>query len=560
MKIFNLRPFVSRVFNRVTSFFGPRRGVIFRRGYQVPGINLTATEALRLSAVWACISVISKAIASSTWEIFIEDENGDREYKRGSSIYRLLNKRPNREMTPFAFHEAMNAVALLYGQSFAEIEMDIMNRPVALWPLDPERSELVRGRMRGEGQFEYDPKAGDLFLRVVNLGGPDTFLPYDRVYHIHGLGLDGITGLNMVDVAARPLMMMMASEAFRLKFYENGATLGGILSTDLPNLKQADLDVMKDALKDRVSGVNNAFDFLVLGGGFKWQSITQDFDKAQFIETNHLLIEECCRYWGVPPHKIAHLLKSSFSNIEHQGIEFTRDGLTPWARRGEQEIDYKLLPMGRWAVRLNIEWASEGDSKTQAETDAVLVLNGIAKRNEVRRRRGWNSLGPQGDAVTVQSQLTTLDLVINPPAPPEGPTKAGPPGRLASGGAVPSNYSTAARNLFLNSVRRMLNHHGVLNESSGAPLAKSKYPLWLNRMLEGHRGFAERQIEQARSVLSDIGVRVTEINLAALDEMIEDDRRLLVEARERGTFENWCNVEDRAVQIVDKLGISLERG
>jgi hypothetical protein len=35
----------------------------------------------------------------------------------------------------------------------------------------------------------------------------------------------------------------------------------------------------------------------------------------------------------VPPHKVMHLLRATFSNIEHQSIEVVVDSVTPWARR-----------------------------------------------------------------------------------------------------------------------------------------------------------------------------------------------------------------------------------
>jgi hypothetical protein len=121
----------------------------------------------------------------------------------------------------------------------------------------------------------------------------------------------------------------------------------------------------------------------------------------------------------VPPHKVAHLLRATFSNIEQQGLEFVRDALTPWAERLRQEADRKLRPVNKRLMhtRLDLEWLAEGDSKTKAEADSLLVNSGIMNRNEVRRRRGLNTI-PDGDKHTVQLAMTTLDKIGEEPDPP----------------------------------------------------------------------------------------------------------------------------------------------
>ena len=93
---------------------------VYYIGQQVSGVRMTHDDAIRLSAVWACVTVIAKSIASSNWEVFREDEEGNRDYQRNSLTWRLLNIRPNGEMTPFAFREAALIQALLWGNFYAD--------------------------------------------------------------------------------------------------------------------------------------------------------------------------------------------------------------------------------------------------------------------------------------------------------------------------------------------------------------------------------------------------------------------------------------------------------
>jgi HK97 family phage portal protein len=373
------------------------------------GIWMTHDEALRLSAVWACVTVIAKAIASSEWEVFAEAENGDRTAQKSTITWRLLNLRPNSEMIPFAWREAMVIMALVYGDAFSEIERDMAARPYALWPLSPDRSSLDRDR------------AGQLVVNVAQAEGGNVSLPYTDVFHLHGPSIDGIAGFDLVRLAARSLALAAAAERFGGAFFANNATFGGVLSSEQKlgpeKIAEMQAQIAKGHSRDK------AWTWMVVDSGLTVSSISTEPEKAQMVEARYLQIEEVCRWFGVPPHKIAHLLRSTNNNIEAQGIEFERDAIVPWCERLRQEADWKLIPgTGRFLrTRLNTDWLSAGDAKTRAETDNILVTGGIMLRNEARRKRNWNSLGPMGDVPTVNPGTTALKEALKPKAAPPKP-------------------------------------------------------------------------------------------------------------------------------------------
>lgn len=500
--------FLNRVTSKINNWLGRTSNMDIIQS-RLGEVYLTHDEAIRLSAVWACVSVISKALASSEWNHLKEKPNHDKEAQYNSTGYYLLNKRPNPEITPFSFHEASIAKALLWGDSYAEIERDIVQRPSWLWPLEPERCQGL----------EYTP-AGDYVLRVKNYGRDDTLLLYSDVYHIHGLGLDGRCGLDLVGTAARSFLQALAAERFALKFYQRGGSMGGVLSTD-QHLDQAKIDAQKKSVKERVAGVDNAFEFLLLAGGWKFQSLTQDFDKAQLIESRYFLIEETCRWFGVPPHKIAHLLRATFSNIEHEGISFQRDGLKPWAVRCQQEVAYKILPTGPHSCQVDLDWTSAGDAKSQAETSAILVRNGLRKRNELRRRDGFSSLGAEGEILTVESALTTLTNVMNAPPP------------TANGATVPANpakevrepKNEAAYSMFENLFGRVVRRQ-ILRARDAA--AKSKDVEDFERRMDAtefsHRRYIANEIREVTAMLADFGVDVAGVPDGFINSMCDEER------------------------------------
>lgn len=460
---------------------------------KIAGVWMTPDEALRLSAVWACVSVISKALASCRVDVFREDDRGNRESLPITfGIWRLLNLRPNPETTAFAFREAAYIQALIYGNFYAEIERDVSGRPVALWPLAAERCSLER-----------DDLTKRLVLRVQNNERAETILDYDDVFHLHGPGVDGLCGFDTVMMAARSLAHMAAMERFGLAFYGNGTSMGGVLSTE-QKLTPERVTELRTAVNAQHQGPDKAFKFLLLDGGLKWASTSVEPEKAQYIEGKVQLILEVCRWFGVPPHKIAELSRSTFSNIEHQGLEFVRDALTPWAERFAQEADWKLILANSVGTRVELEWLAEGDAKSKADTDSILVRNGLISRNEARKRRGLNNVGPDGDILTIEGQLIPLDQVGQQPQT----------GAAADTTEEPDDEDTppaerAARAIFAGTMRQAYERLAGRRDSDS---------------MRAHAQYVGTKIGDAIAVLERCGVRFDNEGLrAALAAQIEDD-------------------------------------
>ena len=376
---------------------------------QTGGVRVTPETALQISAVWACINVISKDIAASVWQVMQEMPNGDRENRRSSRLFHLLNISPNSEMTAFSFRESILISALLWGDGYAEIERDGAGRVTALWPLHPERVTLERDI------------GGNLIYRVWNPVSPQVFLSARDVFHIHGPGIEGLVGFDITRLAATLFGHTLAAKNFGAAFYANGAHAGQVLSTDAKlNLEQ------EKELRTRVveNLRNRKLGLFIASHGTKLTNQAVEPNKAQFIETLQHLTEDIARWFDVPPHKIGHLLRSTNNNIEEQGKDYVNK-ITPWAERLRQEAEKKLVVQRNIVTRIELEWLAEGGAKDKADADAILVNNGLENRNDARRRRGKNSIGPDGDKYTVQLAMTTLEKIgedkLEPVAPPAVP-------------------------------------------------------------------------------------------------------------------------------------------
>jgi len=387
------------------------------------GVSVTEDTAMTLAEWWACVSVISRTVASLPWGVYERTPAGRREVF--GTIGWLLNNQPNNEMGAFSFREALVAHALNWGNGYAEIQRDLSGRPAALWLMTPDRVTPKRKQ-----------DTGALYYEVRNDDGSLVELQPSQVLHLHGLGFDGVTGYSIVHMARRSIGIGIAQDTFAGSFYQNGTVVGRLIKVDARTTPDQ-IDQLERYYNES-GGPDKAFGAKVALAGTEVQSMGMPMTDAQFVESRQLTTTMAARWLGVPPHKIADLTRSTNNNIEHQGIEFVTDAIVPWAMRLEQEADGKLFGMrsqGRVYTKLTVNALMRGDTKSRADFYRAMTQMGAMSINEVRSLEEMNGIGPAGDVHLVQLNQTTLEhLVENPggkmgeaPADPEDPAAPAEP-------------------------------------------------------------------------------------------------------------------------------------
>lgn len=376
------------------------------------GMSVTEDTALTYSAVWACVRVLSETIAALPWHVYRKTASGREDADGGLSW--LLDTQPNPEMTAISFREALVAHALLWGNGYAEIVRDAANRVSELYLLTPDRVDVKR---RDDGALYYELRLDDSTRRV---------LAPSNVFHLHGLGFDGLVGYSPVRMAARSIGLGIAQDTFGQAFYGNGTTFGG--TVEVPsNMNPQQISDMESYLNGKHGGPEKAFRVRVMAAGMKYSNTNMPMTDAQFLESRRFSVNEIARWYRVPPHKIADLERSTNNNIEHQSIEFVTDTLLPWLRRLEKEANTKLIgyrAQGNVYTKFNVNALLRGDSKSRAEFYRTMTQIGAMSINEVRALEELNGVGPDGDELLVQLNQTTLSrLVEGEPvqAEPEAP-------------------------------------------------------------------------------------------------------------------------------------------
>ena len=382
------------------------------------GLAVNPETATQVAAIWACMDVIAGSMSSSDWNIYGGVRGEDRKVALPRDrLQAIVNDRFNPEMTAQAGKRAMLLNAVGWGNGYAEIEWDLAGRPAALWPIQSSRVEPRR-----------DNVTGKLFYRITQeySGGLVDMDPEDLVV-IRGASLVGFAGDNTISRAIRTVATALAIDAYTEAFFNNNAQLGTVFVYKGGQMDDANYKRAKEELGTKHSGPRKAYTTGLFTGDWEIKTFGSDNEKAATAELKNLSIEDICRFFHVPPHKVAHLMRSTNNNIEHQGLEFSRDTLRPWKVEIEQELGYKLLSDRGPAkfFELDLDWAEQGDYKSRAEAYSLLRNIGVFSGNDVLRKLGENTIGPDGDIRVVQGANVPLEDVGAAYAAKAGDGKSG---------------------------------------------------------------------------------------------------------------------------------------
>lgn len=391
------------------------------------GVYIDPDQALRNATVWACVQYLTKTVAQLPWHVMKETTSGGSEVQLTHPVDWLLNQRPCPDMGSFAWRQAMLGNALLWGNGYAEIERDLRGAAYALWPIHPDRVVVRRSET---GALEYE---------VWNYFGGRVVLPAENMFHLRGFG-DGPIGYNVITYAAESLGWARATEIFGSASFSQGINPTGVIEAVNP-LSPSALDTLKDEVKKMYQGPRGDRT-LFLDAGMKFNKIQTTLEDSQFVETRQHQIDEICRWFGVPPHKVQHLLRATFSNIEHQSIEVVVDSITPWCKAFEEEANYKLFGIANRQglfTKLNLKGLMRGDSASRAAYYKNLWGIGVLTINEIRALEDMNGIGAVGDKQFIQNVYVPIEeagLAGKPQAAP-APTEEPPPNEPEPGEPEP---------------------------------------------------------------------------------------------------------------------------
>ena len=357
-------------------------GQTFVFGRADSGERVDEKSAMQIATVYACVRLLAETVAGLPLHLyrFTDDSETEKVRARDHPLYRLLYRQPNPEMTSFSFRETMMVQLLLWGNAYAQIIRDGKNNILSLYPLMPDSVEVDRDE-KGRIYYIYHAYSDEVPGNI----NKDIYFRYDEIFHVPGLGFNGLVGFSPIAMMKNSLGTTLAVEKYGSAFFKNGAQPSGVLEHP---------GVLKDPSKIRENwtqvygGANNAHKIAVLEEGMQYKPISLPPEDSQFLSARQFGVEEICRIFRVPPHMVQDLEHATFSNIEHQSIDFVVHTLTPWMVRFEQAIVKDLLlpeEQDTYFPKFNVDGLLRGDYQSRMQGYATGISNGFLSPNDIHR-------------------------------------------------------------------------------------------------------------------------------------------------------------------------------
>lgn len=388
------------------------------------GVYVNEQSAQRIIAVYRAWALIAGSIGSLPIRVFRGDPPG-RSVWAGDQASLLQYPGGRDETTGLAipgsvtamvFYETLFVHLLTWGNAYVvKVPNEARSRVVRLDLLAPSKVMPRWGR-----QSAANP-TGKEFLVDDGKGG-QLATPAD-VIHIRAMGPNLLIGLSPIGAARQALGLAVAAEEYGARLFGSGSLMAGILQTDA-RLDQSQADRLKAAWESRMAGLANAHRVAVLDSGAKFQPIGIPPNDAQFIDSRKFQVLEIARLYGIPPHMLGDVERSTSwgTGIEQQGLAFNIYTLRPWLTRVEQALSNELLPRGV-NCQFDVTEMTRGDIETRLRANQTGVLSGQLTPNEARSYEGRPPIDG-GDKLLFPMNYKPLTAFSDEPEPPAAPPAA----------------------------------------------------------------------------------------------------------------------------------------
>lgn len=404
-----MKRIVYAVRSAISNLSNPRRWLVemFGGAESRAGRRVTEDTAIQVTAVFACVRLLSQVLASLPLHTYRRTEGG-KEKAQDHPLYFVLHSLWNKECTSYQGRLIMMINLLLTGHAFAEIVRNRAGDIIELWPIPSHRVSIRRNKKRNE-----------VFYEVYLPDGGTKPLYREQVLHIPWLGMENFASFKPIALAREAIGLSLAAEEFGARFFSGGANASGI--AEYPG-KMSDeaYERYKKTFGDKYVGLGKSHRVMFLEEGLKFHKLTINPNEAQALETRQHQVIEICRFYGVPPHLVMDLERATFSNIEHQDLSFVKYSLQPYLVSWEQEFTrqlYTSIDRRQYFSEFSVEGLLRGDSKARAEFYKSMFDIGVYSQNDIRAKENENPFGG-GDKHYVPLNMVAIEDGTPPGEPP----------------------------------------------------------------------------------------------------------------------------------------------
>lgn len=366
--------------------------------------RITVDTALGVPAVAGAVGFLSGSMANLPLHAYQPDGAAGAKRVEGR-IQRLLNEAPNPEWTSFGLRKYFWQQVFTGGRGLAWIERDARREPVAIWPMEPNKTTLKV--FRGRRAYHYR-------------GVAEPYAAADVIDVPFMLKADQVSAYSPIKLGAKAIQLSIAMTDYGANFFAGGGVPPLALSGPLPqgaasmSRAMADIGRAIDAAKDSDKPV------FPIPPGHELKPVGFDPAKGQMTEAKQAVVVEIARVYNLPPIFLQDLTHGTFTNSEQQDLHLVKHLITQWSKALEEEINLKVFGLGGVYAEHNLNALMRGDFKSRIEALARGVQSALLTPDEAR---GLDNRGPlpNGDKLYIQGATVPLGTQPVLAAPkPEG--------------------------------------------------------------------------------------------------------------------------------------------
>ncbi len=363
-------------------------------------VDTAYAAAKRCSTVYACVRLLSDAIASLPLKLIKEAEDGRREPGVSDPLYWLLSTAPCPWMDKIIYWKFNINCLLLRGLFVSHVIRSGNGKIIRLVPVNPMRIDVEGIALSA---------TGELLFPIQDSGGNRRIYPASELFFCYYETLDGIRPVTPLRYARETIRLARNAEKYGNDTLQNGAVLPGYYTCE-NKIGQEAFERLRSQLSENGVGSNSGKAPL-LDNGLHYNTVSMTAEDMQMLETRRYQKEEICGIFGVPPHLIGDTAQAKgWSTMEQTMTEFLQLSLTPYLVRIENAVTTRLIPPQMWGktyAKFNVGGLLRGD--TTARTNYYRTLNqiGAMSANEIRAKEDMNAV-EGGDEFYVPANMTPV--------------------------------------------------------------------------------------------------------------------------------------------------------
>lgn len=355
---------------------------------------VNSDTAFQVNAIYGAVSLISDTIATLPVSAFIR-RDGARIPFRPTPAW--VNK-PDVDTTKEAFYGAVIVSLLLDGNAFIRVFSNARGEVVNLTVLNPHHVEIKRN---GLGRVMFDVRG-----EAESLSTDDVIFIPDVVRPGH------IRGVSRVEALKENFGLAIALQNYAAKFFGSGTQTSGVI--EYPgNLTAEQAKMLQEGFDARHRGWGRAHRTAIISGGAKYVPTSVENDKAQFLDSRRLAVEDVARAFNIPSNLLNLPGTNTYSSVEMNMISFTTHCLRPIVSKIESALSPLMARTqgGENAfIKFNLDGLLRADINSRMSAYSTGLNSGFLTVNDVRRLEDLRPIDdPSADASRVPLANVNVD-------------------------------------------------------------------------------------------------------------------------------------------------------